>query len=144
LIIGKSKDALEPKIREMGLSGNVTFSGLVSEEEKFRLLKSSRVFVMPSRYESWGIVIGEAIVSGVPVVGYRLGCYPPVFGDFVRYVEPFASDAFQRAVEDEVRKQRAGKNYMAGLDWRKMKQQLSWETARKNFLEALNKSLSAR
>lgn len=140
LIIGKSKDALEPKIRELGLTGNVTFSGLVSEEEKFRLLKSSRVFVMPSRYESWGIVVGEAIVSGVPVVGYRLGCYPPVFGDFVRYVEPFDSEAFKLAVEDEVRKQRAGKNYMAALDWQKMKQQLSWETAQRNFLEALQRA----
>ena len=137
LIIGKSREALEPKIRELGLSGNVTFSGLVSEEEKFRLLKCSRVFVMPSRYESWGIVVGEAIVSGVPVVGYRLGCYPPVFRDFVRYVEPFDTEAFKRAVEDEVRRQRAGQNYMAALDWKAMKQELSWETAQKNFLEAL-------
>jgi glycosyltransferase involved in cell wall biosynthesis len=139
LIIGKSQETLEPVVREMGLAENVTFSGLVSEEEKFRLLKCSRVFVMPSRYESWGIVVGEAIVSGVPVVGYRLSCYPPVFGDFVRYVEPFDSEAFQRAVEDEVRKQRAGQNYMARLDWQAKKKELSWTAAGEKFCGALER-----
>src|SRR6185436_4782130 len=113
LIIGKSKDALEPTVREMGLAQNVTFSGLVSEEEKFRLLKASRVFVMPSRYESWGIVVGEALAAGVAVVAYDLTCYRPVFGDFVRYVKPFDRDMFLRAIEEEILNQRAGKNYLA-------------------------------
>lgn len=133
VIIGKSKDALEPMVRQLGLSENVTFSGLVSEEEKFRLLKSSRVFVMPSRYESWGIVVGEALVSGVPVVAYKLSCYPPVFGDFVRYVTPFDCEQFKRVVEEEVRNQRAGQNYMAGMDWKGLKQRLSWNAAQECF-----------
>lgn len=137
VIIGKSKDALEPVIRQMGLTEHVFFSGLVSEEEKFRLLKASRVFAMPSRYESWGIVVGEALVAGTAVVAYRLDCYPPVFGDFVRYVEPFDREAFQRAVEDEIRNQRSGKNYLAALDWAKLKKQLSWTTAQENFCHLL-------
>ncbi len=139
VVIGNSKKWLEPVIQQRGLSENVTFSGMVSEDEKFRLLKSSRLFLMPSRYESWGIVVGEAIVSAVPVLAYKLDCYPAVFGDFVRYVPPFDSDAFKRAAEDEVCKQRAGQNYMAALDWPAKKEQLSWETARKNFRSLLDK-----
>jgi glycosyltransferase involved in cell wall biosynthesis len=133
VIIGKSKDTLEPMVRQLGLCENVTFSGLVSEEEKFRLLKSSRVFVMPSRYESWGIVVGEALVSGVPVVAYKLSCYPPVFGDFVRYVTPFDREQFKRVVEEEVRNQRAGQNYMAQMDWKGLKWRLSWNAAQESF-----------
>ena len=139
VIIGKSQDKLEPVIGRMGLSENVTFSGLVSEEEKFRLLKSSRVFVMPSRYESWGIVVGEALASDVPVVAYDLPCYRPVFGDFVRYVKCFDSDGFKRAVEDEVRRQRAGRNYLAALNPGKLKQAMDWSTAQKSFLSLLQK-----
>jgi glycosyltransferase involved in cell wall biosynthesis len=75
VIIGKSKEALEPVIRDLGLAANVTFTGLVSEEEKFRLLKASRVFLMPSHYESWGIVVGEAVAAGTAVVAYELQCY---------------------------------------------------------------------
>src|SRR6202012_3694806 len=105
VIIGKSKEMLEPIIRDMGLAANVTFTGLVSEEEKFRLLKASRVFVMPSHYESWGIVVAEAVAAGTAVVAYELQCYPSVFGRFVRYVKPFDVNAFKKAVEDEVRNQ---------------------------------------
>ncbi|HMP81647.1 MAG TPA: glycosyltransferase family 4 protein [Verrucomicrobiota bacterium] len=139
VIIGKSRDALEPVVRQMGLSGNVTFSGLVSEEEKFRLLKCSRVFVMPSRYESWGIVVGEALVSEVPVVAYRLDCYPEVFGDAVRYVQPFDTGAFQRAVEDEVRRQRAGENYLSKQNLPELKKRLSWTAAQESFCGVLGK-----
>jgi glycosyltransferase involved in cell wall biosynthesis len=139
VIIGKSQDKLEPVASRMGLAGNVTFSGLVSEEEKFRLLKSSRVFVMPSRYESWGIVVGEAIASGVPVVAYDLPCYRPVFGDFVRYVKCFDSDGFKRVVEDEVRQQRAGRNFLAGMNPDKLKQTMDWSTAQESFLALLRK-----
>jgi glycosyltransferase involved in cell wall biosynthesis len=137
VIIGKSKDALESVVRDLGLTEQVTFSGLVNEEEKFHLLKSSRVFAMPSYYESWGIVVGEALVAGVPVVAYKLDCYPPVFGDAVRYVPSFDAEAFKQTVEDEIRKQRAGENYLAALDWEKLKKELSWETAQENFQKLL-------
>jgi len=139
VIIGKSRDKLEPVIGRMGLLENVTFSGLVSEQEKFRLLKSSRVFVMPSRYESWGIVVGEAFASGVPVVAYDLPCYRPVFGDFVRYVKCFDRDGFKRAVEDEIRRQRAGQNYLVGMNPDKLKRAIDWSTAQESFLLLLQK-----
>jgi glycosyltransferase involved in cell wall biosynthesis len=143
VIIGKSRDALEPVIRSMGLADHVTFSGLVSEEEKFRLLKCSRVFAMPSRYESWGIVIGEALVAGVPVVAYRLGCYPSVFGDALRYVTPFDVEAFKRSVEEEIRRQRAGDNYLDALDQVALKKRLSWQSAQDNFRTVLNGNLKS-
>ena len=138
VIIGKGNVTLEPIVREMGLAANVTFSGLVSEEEKFRLLKASRVFVMPSHYESWGIVVGEAVAAGTAVVAYDLQCYPSVFGDFVRYVKSFDMDAFKKTVEDEVRNQRAGKSYLTGMDLEKLKRSLSWQASQ----EAFNKLLA--
>jgi glycosyltransferase involved in cell wall biosynthesis len=137
VIIGKSKETLESVIRAMGLTANVTFSGLVSEEEKFRLLKASRVFVMPSHYESWGIVVGEAVAAGTAVVAYELQCYPSVFGNFVRYVQCFDREAFKRAVEDEVRNQRAGKSYLAGMDLEALKRTLSWQASQAAFCKLL-------
>jgi glycosyltransferase involved in cell wall biosynthesis len=139
VIIGKSKEVLEPRIRDLGLSAHVTFSGLVSEEEKFRLLKASRVFVMPSRYESWGIVVGEALAADVPVVAYELGCYRPVFGDFVRYVKPFDREEWLRSVEREVLEMRAGRNYLTKLDMASMKKSLSWTFGQERFRAVLNR-----
>jgi glycosyltransferase involved in cell wall biosynthesis len=139
IIIGKSQSTLEPVIRQMGLAENVSFSGLVSEEEKFRLLKASRVFVMPSHYESFGIVVAEALACGVPVVGYRLSCYPGSFGDFVRYVPPFDLEKFAATVEEEIRHQRAGRNYLKSMDWAGLKRELSWTTAQRNFRDLLER-----
>jgi glycosyltransferase involved in cell wall biosynthesis len=139
LVIGRSKDLLEPKIRAMGLENHITFAGLVSEEEKFRLLKASRVFAMPSHYESWGIVVGEALASGVPVVAYDVPCYRPVFGDYVKYVKSFDVDAFKTALETEVLRQRAGQNFLAGMDLAKLKRELSWDSARHSFTGLLEK-----
>lgn len=139
VIIGKNKDELEPRARELGLSDCVAFAGLVSEEEKFRLMKASRVFLMPSHYESWGIVVGEALISGTPVVAYQLQCYPAVFGDFVRYVKCFDVDAFKNAVENEVRQQREGKNYLDGMDLEKLRESLRWETSEAAFCKLLGR-----
>jgi len=143
VIIGKSREALEPIVRDMGLSANITFSGLVSEDEKYRLLKASRVFVMPSRYESWGIVVGEALAAGVPVVAYDLQCYRPVFGEFVRYVKNFDCDEFKRAVEAEVLKQRAGTNYLASMDLVGLKRTLDWTSAQTSFVAVLARAAAA-
>ena len=139
IIIGKSREALEPRVRELGLGGHVTFSGMVSEEEKFRLLKASRVFAMPSRYESWGIVVGEALAADLPVVAYELGCYRPVFGDYVRYVKPFDREEWLRTVEREVLEMRAGRNYLTKLDMAGMKKSLSWTFAQERFRAVLNR-----
>lgn len=133
VIIGKSRDALEGPMRELGLAANVTFSGLVSEEEKFRLLKASRVFVMPSHYESWGLVVGEAVAAGIAVVAYKLQCYPPLFGDFVQYTKPFDVEEFKRMVESEVRRERSGGKNPATKDREQLITSLSWQTSQKAF-----------
>jgi glycosyltransferase involved in cell wall biosynthesis len=137
IFIGNVKDALAPEIAKRGLEKHVTFSGFVSEEEKIRLFKASRVFLMPSRHEGSPRVVGESIIANTPVVGYDIPNYRPVFGNFVRYVPSFDLGAFQSAAEDEIRKMRAGDNYLERLDLAEFKRANSWETTQGKFLAAL-------
>lgn len=64
-LVGRGKD--EARLRGMGVE-NAEFLGFVDEEEKIGALKSARLFVLPSRFEGWGIVILEAAACGKPVV----------------------------------------------------------------------------
>jgi glycosyltransferase involved in cell wall biosynthesis len=136
-IIGNSQTVLEPRIREMGLGDYVTFTGVVSEEEKFRTIKASRLFLMPSRYESWGIVVGEALACGVPVVAYDLSCYRPVFGDFVLYARCFEREAFVRLAERQLTELRAGRCYLDRMELAALKRSFSWGAAKEAFAEVL-------
>jgi len=55
--------AIAQDIRE-----HVTFTGRVSEKEKFDALASAEVFVLPSYTEAFGLAMLEAMASGVPVI----------------------------------------------------------------------------
>lgn len=139
LFIGNVKNQLWPEIEKMGLQAHVEFSGFVSEAEKIRLFKASRVFLMPSKHEGSPRVIGESLVAVTPVVAYEIPNYRPLFGDLVRYAPPYDLNAFQTVAEREVLKMRAGDNYLARVDLARFKKENSWSTAREKFLGALEK-----
>ena len=137
IFIGNLRDALGPRIAARGLERHVEFSGFVSEEEKIRLFKASRVFLMPSRHEGSPRVIGESLIAGTPVVAYDLANYRPLFGGFIRYAPPFDPAVFQRVAEEEILAMRAGKNYLEAMDLARFKQENRWETTQGRFLQAL-------
>ncbi len=137
MFIGNVRDALTPEIEARQLTKNVEFSGFVTEEEKIRLFKASRVFLMPSKHEGSPRVIGESLIAGTPVVAYEIPNYRPLFGDFVRYAPPFDLGAFQDAASREILRMRSGENYLDKMDLVSFKQENSWETTQAKFLSAL-------
>jgi glycosyltransferase involved in cell wall biosynthesis len=137
MFIGNVRDALTPEIESRRLTKHVEFSGFVSEEEKIRLFKASRVFLMPSKHEGSPRVIGESLIAGTPVVAYDIPNYRPLFGDFVRYAKPFNFDKFQDLAGREILRMRAGENYLDKMDLARFKQENSWETTQGKFLAAL-------
>jgi glycosyltransferase involved in cell wall biosynthesis len=144
VFIGNVKEALLPEIQKRNLTNHVTFSGFVSESEKIRLFKASRLFLMPSRHEGSPRVIGESIIAGTPVVAYDIPTYRPVFGDYVRYVPPFDLNAFQIAAEDQIKRMRADDNYLDRLDLTEFKRANSWETTQGKFLAAMERLRTVR
>lgn len=67
------------KIREHGLSANVKFLGHVEGQEKFDIIKSSKVFLFPSYKESFGIALLEAVCSGIKAFAYELEAYKNIY-----------------------------------------------------------------
>ena len=84
---GSERDKLEKKIEKEGLRENIIIAGWKEGKEKYKLMNKSRVFVYPSYYESWGVVIAEAMACALPVVAYHLPIYEEVFGEHIFTVE---------------------------------------------------------
>ena len=78
---GPERESLEKLIFKTGLTANITLFGFLFEDEKYRKLKSSKVFIFPSYLESWGISIAEAMACGLPVIAYDLPIYKEIFDD---------------------------------------------------------------
>jgi glycosyltransferase involved in cell wall biosynthesis len=60
-------------VKEERLEHHVIFLGRLTQEQKMALLNTSSVFVLPSYYETFGLVALEAMASGVPVIGSKVG-----------------------------------------------------------------------
>jgi UDP-glucose:(heptosyl)LPS alpha-1,3-glucosyltransferase len=67
LIVGSDKDELfKNKTEKLGLTSKVIFAGRTNEVEKF--YAAADIFVLPAAYEPFGLVVTEAMASGLPVI----------------------------------------------------------------------------
>ena len=57
-------------------AGVVVEVGPVSEERLAELYSEADLFVLPSRFEGYGMAYTEAVAHGVPVVGTNAGAIP--------------------------------------------------------------------
>ncbi len=72
---------------------NIVTPGFISDDDLKALYSAATVYVHPSQYEGFGIMILEAFASGVPVVTSNTSSLPEVAGDAALLVDPLdASD----------------------------------------------------
>lgn len=65
---GHLRPLLEAEIAALGLQGRVLMPGATTRiMDEYR---SAGIFVLPSRFESFGLVTGEALAAGLPAVGF--------------------------------------------------------------------------
>jgi glycosyltransferase involved in cell wall biosynthesis len=86
---GVERENLELQVRELKLSNRVHFCGFKQSSEIPMYLACADFLVLPST-ETWGVVVLEALASGLPVlVSDEVGCHPdvvtsPVLGQVVK------------------------------------------------------------
>lgn len=80
---------------------DVLFRGAVPQEELPLYYNAADVLVVPSHYESFGLVAVEALACGTPVIGSKVGGLPTVIrdGENGMLVESRQPEAFAERIE---------------------------------------------
>jgi glycosyltransferase involved in cell wall biosynthesis len=96
------------------LSDRVVRHGRCDDAEIGRLYRSADLFVLPSRWETFGTAYAEAMDAGLPVIGWRSGNLPHLVDDGKQGIVitpgdiPALTGALRRLSEDEAERRRMG------------------------------------
>jgi glycosyltransferase involved in cell wall biosynthesis len=55
------------------INKNIEFTGLLSRKDIFKLMRQSKIFVHPSKFEGSGFVFAEALSYGMNIVSFNVG-----------------------------------------------------------------------
>lgn len=97
---GDALDSLRQRSARHGLAGRVQFLTDLPHGEVAACFSRAELFVLPSRRETFGIVLLEAGAFGLPVVATRIGGIPEVVGEgeTARLVPPDDAPALAAAM----------------------------------------------
>lgn len=73
---GPEEGNLKKLVKTLNIEENVKFLGFASNGQKYPYYKSADVCVFPSLYETFGIVLLEAMALGKPIVASNVGGIP--------------------------------------------------------------------
>lgn len=69
-IVGQGKN--EAKLKKMAKNdSNIIFHGQISKEKLIDLYRGSDIFILPSKYETFGLVYAEALTQSIPIIYTR-------------------------------------------------------------------------
>ena len=99
----ETADAVRRQIRRHGLAGRLDLIGEIPDPTP--LYETADIFVLPSRYEGYGMAIAEALAYGVPVVATRVGAISEVVPEGAGILVPpddsiALADGLRRLIED--------------------------------------------
>jgi len=130
---GDLRNKLQTLADDLGIDEKVIFAGFVREAERY--YGAFDVFVLPSKVETFGMVLLEAFVAELPVIASSVGGIPEVLGDAgkvyavddVNALAELMNSTYQELIEDGLPLQQ--KRRIAA----RLEQHFSFDAGRRDF-----------
>lgn len=141
---GHRLEEYKQRVRKLGLIPKVVMPGWRSMQEIQKLSATAHAAVLPSRIESFGIAVAEALGAEIPVIATNAGALPEIVdneitGTLVAVGDPEAlADAICRVLENAEKFRLMAKR---GRDIAREK--FSWDVAARQLIELYRQELTA-
>jgi glycosyltransferase involved in cell wall biosynthesis len=122
-------------------SGEVVQAGYLPDHQVADLIRSSRVFVYPSRYEGFGLPPLEAMACGAPVIATNAGALPETLGGHARLVRPNSVPDLAKALAEAFDRDPEPGAVESARRWAR---QFTWERTASQTLDVYREAVSAR
>ncbi|MBZ9572240.1 glycosyltransferase family 4 protein [Patescibacteria group bacterium] len=78
---GGKREPYIQTIADLGIAENIRYYGHIPYDEINKYYRNAYLFVAPTKHESFGLTIGEAMASGLPVVSTSATAIPEIVQD---------------------------------------------------------------
>jgi glycosyltransferase involved in cell wall biosynthesis len=122
---GDSYADLKRLVERFGLQERVVFTGYVDDDVRKALYQNADLFVYPSLYEGFGLVLLEAMSFGVPCIAADNSSLPEAGGDAAAFFDARSADHLAGVIarlagsaEERERRVTMGHTHIDKFDWR--------------------------
>jgi len=130
---GESSQAVKDKIDYLNLQHRVILSGYINDSERHALYQNADIFLYPSKYEGFGLVLLEAMSYGVPVITANNSSMPETAGDAAILVDEKDTDTLSNAILS-LHNDTQLKDKLINLGYLRI-EQFKWETCAQKMLK---------
>jgi glycosyltransferase involved in cell wall biosynthesis len=119
--------------KDLGIAGDVVFTGYVGGDELKPLYANAEFFVMPSLWEGFGQTVVEAMACGAPCLVSKVSSIPEIAGEAAYLVDPHDTEGIAKGMMELAgSKELREKLSAAG---REQAKKFSWEKCARETLE---------
>src|ERR1019366_4361803 len=96
---GFATAALQERVRALGLSEDVDFTGWIPRSALYSLFSEASAFLAPSLFEGFGLPLVEALAAGIPSACSSIPTFREIADDAACLFDPSFTDAILNALE---------------------------------------------
>ena len=126
---------LELQVERLGLSGSVAFTGPLSGEALAEEYRQASFFVLPSHTENFGMVIGEALAHGVPVITTQGAPWELLESEGCGWWVPVSVDGIEQALSDATKRSPKELSAMGARGRAVVEERFAWDRIAGEFVD---------